>query len=174
MPDDITEIAELLGSQLLEKKMKLFIAESCTAGSVCTTLGAAQDSSQFFSGGAVTYTEEAKINVLGVNVETLREYTAVSRETVLEMAEGAGRLMPGHVTLAISGYAGPGPGPDGTAAGTVWFAWSLADGKAFAEKRHFSGECEEVIAKAARTALETLLNLLGGSSEDRTRPSRVN
>lgn len=160
MTSGLKDASEILGRKLCEKGLKVMTAESCTAGLICTTLGAVKDSMQFFSGGVITYTEETKMLILDVCKETLRVYTAVSRETVVEMAEGAAKLMPGNVTLAISGYAGPEGGQDGTPAGTVWFAWRLPSGLCHSEKHVFSGECELVISSASYMAISRLAEIL--------------
>lgn len=145
---------------LRAKGLKLATAESCTGGLIGYSLCAAGDTTDFFSSGFTTYTDKAKHRMLGVSEETLRLYTAVSEQTVKEMAAGARERSGEDVSLSVSGYAGPDGGEDGTPAGTVWFGWGLNDGSIVAEKKHFNGDPKTVVEQAAAFALERLVELL--------------
>ncbi|WP_034948009.1 CinA family protein [Erwinia oleae] len=160
MNKQLVDAAEALGKALKAMALKSVTAESCTAGLVSMALGAAPGSGDFFTTGLVTYTDEAKHRVLNVSAGTLREYTAVSETTVREMATGAKALTGEAVSLAITGYAGPDGGEDGTPAGTVWFAWAFPDGRVQSEMKYFRGESEAVIHQAALFALERCRQLL--------------
>lgn len=153
MKSALIEAAQALGDVLKASGLHIVTAESCTAGLVSQSLGAATHSAQFFSTGIVTYTDEAKHRVLKVSKETLAVHTAVSEATVREMARGACSLSQEQVSLAITGYAGPDGGEDGTPAGTIWFAWQLPGQAVISSVRRFTGEPEEVIEEAARLAM---------------------
>ncbi|MCL5497776.1 2-oxo-tetronate isomerase [Escherichia coli] len=152
--------ANELGRLLTEKKLRLTTAESCTGGLVASSLCAADDTPSFYGSGFITYTDSAKITILDVKEETISAHTAVSEQTVKEMAAGAIARSGADVSVAISGYAGPDGGEDGTPAGTVWFAWQLPDNVIVAKVKHFEGDSESVIKQAASYALATLIMLL--------------
>lgn len=153
-------IANELGRLLTEKKLRLTTAESCTGGLVASALCAADDTPSFYGSGFITYTDGAKITILGVKEETISAHTAVSEQTVREMASGAIDRSGADVSLAISGYAGPDGGEDGTPAGTVWFAWHLPDDIVVAKVKCFAGDSESVIKQATSYSLGTLIMLL--------------
>ena len=131
-------------------------AESCTAGLVAATIASVPGASAVLLGGAVTYCDRVKHEVLGVSAETLRRHTAVSEPTALEMAAGARRLFGAAVGVSLTGYAGPGGGTAADPAGTVYLATCTADG-ARCERCRFTGERNAVRAKAAIRALELVL-----------------
>jgi PncC family amidohydrolase len=148
--------------QQLEKHgLNLASAESCTGGVISTALTAASAGGAHYASGFVTYDDTAKAVMLGVRPETIIDYTAVSAEVVGQMAEGACRIAKTQVALAVSGYAGPEGGKDGTPAGTIWFAWYVGEGKAYVEKHHFAGSPESVVYQAANFSLKKLADLLG-------------
>lgn len=153
MNKQLIDAAEALGEVLKSANLRLATAESCTAGLVSQSLGAATDSATFFTTGLVTYTNSAKHRVLQVSEETLEVHTAVSEATVREMASGACALSQEAVSLAITGYAGPDGGEDGTPAGTIWFGWQLPSQEVISTVRRFEGEPEKVIEEAALFAL---------------------
>ena len=153
-------IANELGRLLTEKKLRLTTAESCTGGLIASALCASDDTPSFYGCGFITYTDGAKITVLGVKEETISAHTAVREQTVKEMACGAIAHSGADVSLAVSGYAGPDGGEDGTPAGTVWFAWQLPDNVIVAKVKHFEGDSESVIKQAASYSLGTLIMLL--------------
>ncbi|WP_312068931.1 2-oxo-tetronate isomerase [Lelliottia nimipressuralis] len=156
-----TAIANELGRLLIVRKIMLTTAESCTGGHIAATLCAAEDTPLFFGAGFVTFNDAAKERVLGVHSVTLKNHTAVSQEAVTEMAAGAIARAGAQVGIAVSGYAGPEGGEDGTPAGTVWFAWYLSSSDIICECVHFEGECETVISQATRYAVAGLLDQLG-------------
>jgi len=161
---ELVNAAEKLGELLREKNVCVAAAESCTSGLISSALGAAGDSSSYFTSGFVTYTNSAKHRILHVSEKTLRVHTAVSEATAREMATGAKEVSGEAVSIAVTGYAGPDGGEDGTPAGTVWFGWGLPDATVYSLQRHFTGDCEEVVNQAALFALEHLTELLGGNN----------
>ncbi|HEY0634497.1 MAG TPA: nicotinamide-nucleotide amidohydrolase family protein, partial [Gammaproteobacteria bacterium] len=107
----------------------LATAESCTGGWIAKCCTDLPGSSRWFERGFVTYTNEAKVEELGVSVETLQAYGAVSEATAAEMAAGALRQSRAQVSVSVSGIAGPGGGRPDKPVGTVCFGWALV-GKA--------------------------------------------
>src|SRR5215216_7441055 len=99
-----------VGKLLKEQKLKLALAESCTGGLVGHRITDVPGSSEYFLGSIVAYAYEIKSDLLGVSWDTLNTKGAVSRETVLEMARGARRLMKADIAISVSGIAGPGGG----------------------------------------------------------------
>ncbi|MBE5251882.1 MAG: CinA family protein [Enterobacterales bacterium endosymbiont of Blomia tropicalis] len=160
MANTLHQAAEALGKRLLSLGLRLSTAESCTAGLISMTLAAVESSGDFYTSGFVTYSDRAKIHLLGVNAETIEQHTAVSEQTVREMAQGACQRSAEPVSLAISGYAGPDGGADGTPAGTIWVGWTLANGETHAKCRQFNGEPKQVMEQGALFALTELTRLL--------------
>ncbi len=114
-----------IASLLVKNKTTIAVAESCTGGLVSHLLTNVPGSSDYFLFSGVTYSNDAKKNVLGVSEETLQIYGAVSEETVMEMADGVRRISGATCGLATSGIAGPTGGTDGKPVGTVWIGISL-------------------------------------------------
>ncbi len=160
MTDDLAHVATELGDLLIENKLTVTTAESCTSGWVGAALAAVSDSSQFYNSGFITYSNLAKHRVLNVSMETLERFTAVSEAAVSEMACGAKVLSGDSIGIATSGYAGPEGGEDGTPAGTVWFAWCLPEGCVHTSRQWFAGESEEVMQKATHYCLAELIRIM--------------
>lgn len=112
-------------------------------------------------GGIVSYSYEAKVAVLGVSWDTLHAFGAVSRETVLEMARGAKKLLEVDIAASISGIAGPGGGTPDKPVGTTWIGLVAPDGE-WARKFIFNGDREQNKAASAEAALQMLLDYLSG------------
>ena len=126
------------------KKLKIATAESCTGGGVAYQITSKPGSSQWFDRGFVTYSNLAKVEMLGVRESTLATFGAVSQEAAKEMAEGALRYSAANVTLAITGIAGPDGGTVEKPVGTCWFAWA---------SHYFETQCEHKIYSMDRAAL---------------------
>jgi len=118
-----------IGEVLRSRGLKLATAESCTGGLIADRITDVPGSSDYFLGGVVAYAYEAKVGVLGVSWDTLRAYGAVSRETVLEMARGARRLLGADLVVSVSGIAGPGGGLPDKPVGTTWIGLVTPDGE---------------------------------------------
>uniref|UniRef100_A0A483K831 2-oxo-tetronate isomerase n=1 Tax=Klebsiella quasipneumoniae TaxID=1463165 RepID=A0A483K831_9ENTR len=140
---------------LIARGWRLTTAESCTGGNLAAALCAQADTAAFYDTGVVTFSDEAKRNVLQVRAETLAKHSAVSEACVKEMSSGMLAIAGADIAIAISGYAGPEGGEDGTPAGTVWFAWNFR-GQIETQRLRFTGDCETVVAKAVRFALAAL------------------
>jgi nicotinamide-nucleotide amidase len=156
----VIALAESLGRKLKEKKALLVTAESCTGGWAAQAVTAIAGSSEWFERGFVTYSNDAKEEMLGVRRETLDRHGAVSEETAREMALGALARSRGTLALAITGVAGPGGGTPAKPVGTVCFAWAARGDAARTETRRFAGDRKAVrrqsVEHALRGALEHL------------------
>jgi nicotinamide-nucleotide amidase len=150
-----TVVAEL-AVHLQRRGWMLVCAESCTGGGVAAALTDLAGSSAWFDRGFVTYSNQAKQEMLGVSAETLAKFGAVSRETVTEMARGALLHSGAQLSVAISGIAGPGGGTPDKPVGTVWIAWATP-GLVDAVWRHLPGDRAAVRAAAVDVALHGLL-----------------
>jgi competence/damage-inducible protein CinA C-terminal domain len=155
----IDTLTNALGTLLTERGLRLTTAESCTGGKLASALCASSDTPEFYGVGFITFTNEAKSLILGVQKSTLDIHTAVSEAVVAEMAVGAQKHARVDVSIAVSGYGGPEGGEDGTPPGTVWFALAIHD-TVYTVMQHFVGECEEVLDQAVRFAVAQLLALL--------------
>ena len=125
--DRVALVGEL-ATQLKRRGWWLACAESCTGGGIAAALTDVAGSSAWFDRGFVTYSNEAKVEMLGVSAGTLERFGAVSRETVTEMAAGALEFSRAQLGVAVSGVAGPGGGTPGRPVGTVWLAWAGEQG----------------------------------------------
>ena len=158
--DELTHLAEQVGALLQSRGLMLATAESCTGGWVGEAVTAIAGSSQWYDRGFITYSNEAKQEMLGVSADTLVEYGAVSEPTVREMAAGALKHSRAQITLAISGIAGPDGGTPGKPVGMVCIAWVVRDGQGRAQTLHFSGDRTEVRRQAVSTALRGVLQII--------------
>jgi nicotinamide-nucleotide amidase len=163
VPDTTLDaLATAVGARLKADGLVLATAESCTGGWVAQTVTTVSGSSEWFDRGFVTYSNAAKLEMLGVRDETLARYGAVSEETAREMALGALVHSRAHVTLAITGVAGPTGGTTAKPVGMVCFAWARRDDAAQSETRRFAGDRERVRRESVIAALQGLLARLGG------------
>jgi nicotinamide-nucleotide amidase len=153
----IYDLAERLGRALERRKLMAATAESCTGGWVAEAITMVPGSSAWFERGFVTYTYISKREMLGVNVDTLETYGAVSEQVVREMAAGALRESHAQVAVAISGVAGPSGGTPEKPVGTVCFGWAVKNGEPWAETRRFDGDREAVRRQSVVHALAVLL-----------------
>jgi nicotinamide-nucleotide amidase len=156
----VNELAQKLASRLKAGKGMLVTAESCTGGWVAQELTAIAGSSSWFDRGFVTYSNEAKQEMLGVRAETLAKHGAVSEETAAEMARGALEKSRGTLSLAITGIAGPSGGTPAKPVGTVCFAWATKGQAPRAETKRFPGDREAVRRQSVEHALAGMLELL--------------
>jgi nicotinamide-nucleotide amidase len=154
------ELCGQLAQAMLARGWMLATAESCTGGMIaaaCTDLGG---SSQWFERGFVTYSNEAKQEMLGVDPALIAQHGAVSEAVVRAMAAGAVRHSRARVGVAVTGIAGPTGGNPQKPVGTVWFGFEI-DGRRVTETRRFDGDRAAVRAATVRHALQRLLELLG-------------
>jgi nicotinamide-nucleotide amidase len=152
----------LIGNILKARGLKLVTAESCTGGLIGSRITDIPGSSEYFLGSVVAYAYEVKVSLLDVPWDTLNTYGAVSRETVLAMAQGARKRLSGDVALSVSGIAGPGGGTPEKPVGTAWVGL-VAQGGEWAKVFRFSGDRAQIKGAAATAALELLLGYLEGN-----------
>ncbi|MEE9334639.1 MAG: CinA family protein [Granulosicoccaceae bacterium] len=146
-------LATKLGDLLIQHQYRITTAESCTGGLLATCLTDVPGASSWFEQSWVTYSNQAKIDRIGVSAETIRQYGAVSEQTVLEMANGARQIAAANIAVAISGVAGPDGGTADKPVGTVWIGWSLDDQFQDAEVAVFEGNRQQVRQAALLAAL---------------------
>jgi nicotinamide-nucleotide amidase len=158
----MNELAKTVGERLKREGAMLVTAESCTGGWAAQAITSIAGSSDWFDRGYVTYSNDAKRELLGVRAETLTQHGAVSEETAREMAQGALSRGKGTVALAITGVAGPTGGSATKPVGTVCFAWATKRG-ARVETRHFPGDRESVRRQSVVHALEGVMQTLDGA-----------
>jgi nicotinamide-nucleotide amidase len=149
-----------VGEALRRRGQMLTTAESCTGGWVATVITSVPGSSEWFERGFVTYTDAAKIDLLGVDPATIEAHGAVSEATATAMAAGALAASRADVAVAVTGIAGPGGATADKPVGTVWLGWGIRGGAPFARHMQFSGERSSVRAQAVDAALRGLLDLL--------------
>lgn len=152
-----------LGDALRQRGWRIATAESCTGGLVSAALTEVAGSSDWFDRGFVTYSNAAKVAMLGVNAWLIESHGAVSEPVAHAMAIGAIEHSKAQFALSITGVAGPGGGSVGKPVGSVWhgFAWETEDGvTSQAILQHYSGNRAEVRAQAVEFALKTALERL--------------
>jgi nicotinamide-nucleotide amidase len=114
-----------LANQLIEKKLKVAVAESCTGGMLAQQFTSLSGSSKWFECGFVTYSNASKIRLLGVEADVLNEYGAVSAQVAEQMAIGVLEHSDADISASITGIAGPGGGTEGKPVGTVYIATAV-------------------------------------------------
>ena len=156
----IDALATRLGRQLALSGGMIATVESCTGGLVARALTETPGSSQWFDRGFVTYSNEAKIDMVGVSAQTLAAFGAVSEPTALEMAGGALARSRARMSLSVTGVAGPGGGSADKPVGTVCFGWAVADGRTRTTTQRFDGDRAAVRWQAALFALQGAWDML--------------
>jgi len=155
-------LEEVIGKLLKEKGMTLSTAESCTGGLLSNRITNISGSSAYFERGVITYSNQAKMDILGVKKETLEKYGAVSRETALEMVEGIKRLSHTDFSISITGIAGPTGGTKEKPVGTVFIAIATPE-KTEVHKYRFIGYRDKIKWQSSQQALYHLwLHLKNG------------
>ena len=150
---------QTLANNLSTQNLKVTCAESCTGGLLAANLTRLPGSSAWFDMGFVTYSNEAKQQMLNVNPTTLAHYGAVSEEVVREMALGALIASKADYALSISGVAGPSGGSEDKPVGLVWFGVASKK-RIWAEFKVFNGDRDQVRAQAVQHAIQLLLSKL--------------
>jgi nicotinamide-nucleotide amidase len=155
---DLAELVGRLAAGLLARRLTVATAESCTGGWVARCLTDRPGSSGWFGYGLVTYSNEAKVRLLGVDPGVLAAEGAVSETVARQMAAGLRRLSGADLTVAITGIAGPGGGSTGKPVGTVWFGWEGPGPTVPAAVRwHLHGSREAVRRQSVAIALAGLV-----------------
>jgi nicotinamide-nucleotide amidase len=157
--DEMLALAAQLGRAALAKRVMIATAESCTGGLVAGAVTAVAGSSDWFERGFVTYSNEAKIELLSVPASAIERFGAVSEQVAMAMAQGALGASRAQWAVAVTGVAGPAGGTPGKPVGTVCFAWA-GPGLAEAEKRQLPGDRGAVRDASVLFALQGLLGRL--------------
>ncbi|HGC3724471.1 TPA: nicotinamide-nucleotide amidase [Escherichia coli] len=153
---ELMQLSEQVGQALKARGATVTTAESCTGGWVAKVITDIAGSSAWFERGFVTYSNEAKAQMIGVREETLAQHGAVSEPVVVEMAIGALKAARADYAVSISGIAGPDGGSEEKPVGTVWFAFAAARGEGITRRECFSGDRDAVRRQATAYALQTL------------------
>ena len=159
LPAHISELAAKLGASLTNKKLWITTAESCTGGGISYALTDTAGSSAYIDRCFVTYSNNAKHELLGVKQEILEQFGAVSKETIEQMADGAINATNADVAIAVSGIAGPGGGTKDKPVGTVWIAVKVLD-KLSVEHCLFAGNRSEVRLQVIEHSLKKAIELI--------------
>jgi nicotinamide-nucleotide amidase len=158
----VSTTTQRLAHGLLERGWMLATAESCTGGLIAAACTDLAGSSDWFERGFVTYSNEAKTELLGVDAALIEAHGAVSEVVARAMAFGAVRHSRARVSVAVTGIAGPTGGSPDKPVGTVWFGF-MVDGLLTSELRRFDGDRAAVRAATVEYALNGLLSRLGAA-----------
>lgn len=156
-------LAERLGAALRARHWTVATAESCTGGLIAGAITDIAGSSEWFDRGFVTYSNEAKMEMLGVRAETLAAHGAVSEPTAREMAMGALQRSGASIAVAVTGIAGPAGGTPAKPVGLVCLAWARRGAPVEAHTEHFPGDRAAVRAATVDRALEGLIERASGA-----------
>lgn len=148
-------IEQLVHEIMTAKSLKLAVAESCTGGTIASKFTAMPGASSYFMAGVVSYSNEAKRDILGVSMDDIITYGAVSEQVACQMAEGVRRVAGADYAIATTGIAGPGGGSEAKPVGTVWIAVATPS-KTFALMRNSGTDRGQIISRASAYAIEML------------------
>jgi nicotinamide-nucleotide amidase len=160
MTSNPEQLTRQLAEKLTNSGSMICTAESCTGGLIAKTFTDLAGSSDWFDRGFVTYSNQAKVDMLGVSSETLQQYGAVSEATASEMAIGAIANSGAQYAIAVTGIAGPGGGSPEKPVGTVWFGFATPE-NIICEKQIFEGDRQRVRQNSLQYALQRVLQLIG-------------
>ena len=147
--------AKKLTELLTSKNMSIAIAESCTGGSLSSSLTSIPGASSYFNCGFITYSNESKVNMLNVDSQTIELFGAVSEKVAYEMAMGAGQNSKSHLAISVTGIAGPSGGTPEKPVGMVCFGFYV-DGNVTTTTQFFSGVRSEIVSESVAFALTEL------------------
>lgn len=166
-PPDPAALCAAVANALQAKGWMMATAESCTGGLIAAACTDLSGSSNWFERGFVTYSNQAKCQMLGVDAGLIDRDGAVSEAVVHAMVLGALRQAPVQAAVAVTGVAGPSGGSAAKPVGTVWFGWNV-DGAIHTEMRCFDGNRAAVRRATVAHALARLLDLLQAHSDPAT------
>ncbi len=149
---------------LLDKGLKIAVAESCTGGSIASKFTAMSGASEYFMCGVVSYSNESKATVLGVDMDTISKYGAVSEQVARQMADGARRISGADYAISTTGIAGPTGGSEEKPVGTVWFGVATPT-RSYAVHKHCGSDRGQVIARATAQAITLLKDEIIGKKD---------
>lgn len=153
METQLITLATQLGKWLQQQGSMLAVAESCTGGGIAQVMTEIAGASQWFERGVVTYSNASKIEMLGVNQETLEQFGAVSANTALEMVAGVLKNSHADYAISVTGIAGPTGGSKEKPVGTVFIAWQGKNTPAVVKKYLFKGNRLQIRQQAIEQAL---------------------
>ena len=156
LSNDVLELAAQLGDALVARNWTVTTAESCTGGGIAYAITSRSGSSRWFKQSFVTYSNEAKQDLLNVEDETLASVGAVSERTVTEMVTGACQAADAEVGISVSGIAGPDGGSPEKPVGTVWFGFRVDDTLS-TSMQVFDGDRHQVREQSILFALRQIL-----------------
>lgn len=160
MDNALFDLAEGLGQRLKAKGHKIATAESCTGGWIAQAITEVPGSSAWFDRGFVTYSNNAKVQMLGVNPQTLEQHGAVSAETATEMVAGALANSEADWAVAVTGIAGPDGGSEQKPVGTVYVAWQGKSGFLQVERLQLTGNRHQIREQTVMIVLEKMIAIL--------------
>lgn len=152
------DLARKTGQALLSHGLKLATAESCTGGLIAEWVTRVPGSSDWFERALVTYSNEAKEELLGVSKPTLEQHGAVSEETACEMAVGVLQASHADIAVAVTGIAGPDGGTRAKPVGTVCMAWAVRNGLVHSVQVQLAGDRQTVRKQSAMLALQGVID----------------
>lgn len=156
----IQDLSDQLGQHLVARQLIVTTAESCTGGGVAQAITAIAGSSQWFSHGFITYSNQAKQQLLNVDSDLINTYGAVSQDVVESMACGALLASGADVAVAVSGIAGPDGGSSEKPVGTVWIGWASQENLVSSQKFLFLGNRNSVRNQSVEKSLEGLIEII--------------
>ena len=155
------DLVEELSNLLVEKKLKLATAESCTGGMISAAITQRAGSSNVFDRGFVTYTNVSKESMLGVSKNILLHYGAVSEQCADAMALGALKNSKADISVSVTGIAGPGGGSDEKPIGLVYIATCVRGKEPMVTENNFAGSRDDIREAACKKALSLLIEAVG-------------
>ena len=160
--ENIPALVEALARELKARGLMMATAESCTGGLIAGACTEVSGSSEWFERGFVTYSNDAKSELLGVPMALIDQHGAVSEPVARAMAAGAMAHSPAQLAVAVTGVAGPTGGSAEKPVGTVWFGWATPEG-VFTEHQRFDGDRAAVRQATVQHALSGLLQRISSS-----------
>lgn len=154
--EQLRQLSAITGALLQQHQATVTTAESCTGGWIAKVLTDIAGSSAWFERAFITYSNDAKQQMVGVRDESLQNWGAVSEQVVKEMAAGALKEANADFAIAVSGVAGPDGGTAEKPVGTVWFGFATARGKTLTKRYVFQGDREAVRRQTVAMALQIL------------------
>lgn len=158
------QLVERLSTLLKDRKMMLATAESCTGGLLAAAITSRPGASAVFDRGFITYSNEAKMDMLGVSEATLKKFGAVSAQTAEAMAKGAITHSRAKISASITGIAGPDGGSPGKPVGLIYFGYALKGGSAGSVECRFCGSRDDIRSATVNMALSHLIEVLEPSA----------
>jgi len=158
--DTIDQLVEQLSELLIKRDWMMATVESCTGGMISESITRVPGSSVWFERGFITYSNDAKQELVGVSSESLRDHGAVSSAVAREMAAGGIQSSRADLAVSVTGVAGPDGGSEEKPVGTVWIAWADRNGKVIDQGYLFSGDRQQVRLASAQSAFAGAIEFL--------------